>query len=334
MVYASLARIADLETVPFEIEKVGHEHWMTGDYVVATVVGETSELYRVEDCTGDTKPVAPGTIVVGALGERAATLEGVGTWRDVVDGKLHALTSAGLFGVFSSFPAWYLTPMCLEYDGHVLRHGEPVRMQDFAIQQAEGQFSVPTILIVGTSMSAGKTVTGKAVCKLLAEAGHRVIGIKLTGAGRYRDIIAFRKSGAHEIYDFVDAGLPSTKVREKRFRDAIRPLLRHIGTRQADFVVCEAGASPLEPYNGAAAIDELGDNVVCTLLAASDPYAVVGVIEAFGLTPDLVTGPATNTSAALDLVYKLSGLSGINVIDPDEEPAFRKFLLDKLAGVH
>ncbi|HSN51869.1 MAG TPA: hypothetical protein VLS87_05020, partial [Woeseiaceae bacterium] len=41
----------------------------------------------------------------------------------------------------------------------------------------------------------------------------------------------------------------------------------------------------------------------------------------------LVAGPATNTTAALDLVEKLTGLPGINIIDPDQLPVFRDFLV-------
>ncbi len=72
----------------------------------------------------------------------------------------------------------------------------------------------------------------------------------------------------------------------------------------------------MEPYNGAAAIEMLNDNIKCTVLCASDPYAVVGVEKAYGLKPDLVTGPATSTSAAIDLVRKLAGVDALNVIDP------------------
>jgi hypothetical protein len=179
-------------------------------------------------------------------------------------------------------------------------------------------------------MSAGKTTTGRRVCKELDRTGMYVIGAKLTGAGRYRDILSYLKNGASEIYDFVDVGLPSTVVPEQDFRDAIRPLLNHINDRKPDLLVVEAGASPLEPYNGEALFDELGDNIVCTILCASDPYAVVGVQNAFGITPDLVTGPATTTSAAVDLVRKLTGLRGINILDPEMKQPFREFLFDKL----
>jgi hypothetical protein len=182
-------------------------------------------------------------------------------------------------------------------------------------------------------MSAGKTTTGRRVCKELDRAGKYVIGAKLTGAGRYRDILSYLKNGASEIYDFVDVGLPSTIVPEQDYRRAIRPLLNHINDRKPDLLVAEAGASPLEPYNGEALFDELGDNIVCTILCASDPYAVVGVQKAFGVTPDLVTGPATTTSAAVDLVKKLTGLQGINILDPAMKQPFREFLMKKLGNL-
>ena len=133
-----------------------------------------------------------------------------------------------------------------------------------------------------------------------------------------------------EIYDFVDVGLPSTIGPEGEFRAALRQLLGHIEGRRPDFVIAEAGASPLEPYNGAAAMDELGANVICTILCASDPYAVVGVRDAFALDPDLVAGRAAQTSAAVELVRKLTGLRALNVIDRRTVPEFREFLAEKL----
>ena len=203
-------------------------------------------------------------------------------------------------------------------------------MSDFAIRSSHGSFNVPTILLVGTSMSAGKTTTGRLIVHELQGMGFKVIGAKLTGAGRYRDILSFRDAGADAVFDFVDAGLPSTVEPESVFREAIRPLLHHIDSLKPDFLVAEAGASPLEPYNGAAAIEELNHNVRCTVLCASDPYAVVGVEKAFGLVPDLVTGPATSTSAAIDLVKKLTGVPALNVMDPDCTVPLRETLRQTL----
>jgi hypothetical protein len=330
-IYGSLARIADFRDSNFRVRAVPRSGWATGDYVEVEVIGKPTSLYHVEDRDGHMVRVEPGDWVVGALGDRAATLEGVGSWRDVGDdGAMHALTSAGLLGRYTSVSQLIPGPLLCTYRGHLCRDAGRVRMADFAIRSDICRFSVPTILLVGTSMSAGKTTTGRRVCKELDRHGLFVIGAKLTGAGRYRDILSFKKAGAREIYDFVDVGLPSTVVPEQVFRAAIRPLLDRINARSPDFLVAEAGASPLEPYNGAAIVDELGDNVICTILCASDPYAVVGVQQAFGLRPDLVTGPATQTSAAIDLVWKLTGVRGINVIDPASKDAFRAFLDEQL----
>lgn len=334
-IYGSLARIADFHDSNFDVVALDRSEWATGDYVEGEVVGSWTPLYRIEDRGGLIVKVEAGDWVVGALGDRAATLEGVGSWADIGDeGTMHALTGAALMGYFTSVSTLLPDPLSLAYRGHLCREGRKVRMADFAVRSDTHGFSVPTVLLFGTSMSAGKTTAGRRVCKELDRAGLFVIGAKLTGAGRYRDILSFLKTGAREIYDFVDAGLPSTIVPEQAFRAAIRPLLTLINDRHPDFLVVEAGASPLEPYNGEALLDELGDNIVCAILCASDPYAVVGVQKAFGLTPDLVAGPATTTSAAVALVKKLTGLQGINVVDPAAKLPFREFLLNKLGIAH
>ncbi len=329
--YGSLARIADFGNSNFDLTKLPKSDWDTGDYVQGVVVGTPTPLYRIEDRAGHMVKVEPGDWVVGALGDRTATLEGVGSWRDVGDdGIMHALTAAGLMGLYTSLSQLLVEPLNLQYMGHLCRDGRKVCMADFAMRSDTHEFSIPTVLLVGTSMSAGKTTAGRRVCKELDRAGLYVVGAKLTGAGRYRDILSFLKTGATRIFDFVDVGLPSTAVPEQVYRAAIRPLLNHINDLGPDFLVAEAGASPLEPYNGAVIVDELGDNIVCTILCASDPYAVVGVEQAFGLKPDLVTGPATQTAAAVELVYKLTGLPGINIIDPAAKEPFRQFLKERL----
>lgn len=327
---ASLTRIADFDRNPYDFRPLDRSLWDSGDYVITEVTGERSDLYVVESCKGEMLPVKAGDQVIGALGHRAATLEGVGSFLDVRRGEMHALTGAGLLGRFTSYSILLPGPLALNYRGHVVRDGAKTTMKQFAMDLDVGEFTVPTILIIGTSMSAGKTVTGRRVCEILSRAGLDIVGAKLTGAGRYRDVVSFKRAGAANIYDFVDVGLPSTVVPEDEFRAAIRPLLSHIGSLQPDYMVAETGASPLEPYNVGPAMEELGDNIACILLAASDPYAVVGVEKAFGVKPDLVTGPAANTSAAVDLVRKLADLPAINAIDRDTIPAFSAFLEKKL----
>jgi hypothetical protein len=327
---ASIARITDLDRNPYDVRPLDQSVWHVGDYVQTEVTGTRSDLYAVETCSGEMIPVQAGDQVIGALGHRAATLEGVGSFEDVKRNEMHALTSAGLVGAFTSYSILLPKPLSLSYRGHIVRDGHKVTMRQFAIKDGEHHFNVPTILIIGTSMSAGKTVTGRRLCEVLSSAGLTVVGAKLTGAGRYRDIASFKRAGAAHVFDFVDVGLPSTVVPEQEFRTAIRPLLTRVDNLRPDYLVAETGASPLEPYNVEAAMQELGDNIVGIILAASDPYAVVGVEKAFGVKPDLVTGPAANTSAAVALVRKLADLPAINVIDRESLPELAAFLSNML----
>jgi hypothetical protein len=323
---SSLTRISDLDKAPYEIARIPKEHWATGDYVMGEITGPRNRQLQFELASGRMIQALRRDCVVGALGSRAATLEATGSWMDISGDSMHAMTSAGLFGKVTSLSTLISPTTELDYQGHIVRNGEKVCMSDFAVK-GSGRFAIPSVLLVGTSMSAGKTTTGRLVVHELERMGKRVIGAKLTGAGRYRDILSFRDAGAMAIFDFVDAGLPSTVVPEDEFRSVIRPLLHHIDSLEPDFLVVEAGASPLEPYNGTAAIEELGEqNICCKILCASDPYAVVGVEKAFGLRPDLVTGPATSTSAAVDLVRSLTGVEGLNVMDPDSLPQLRDVL--------
>jgi hypothetical protein len=140
-----------------------------------------------------------------------------------------------------------------------------------------------------------------AIC-LLKESGLKVIGAKLTGAGRYRDIHSMKDAGADLIFDFVDVGLPSTVGPAEEYRQALDRLLTMITEAGADVVVAEAGVSPLEPYNGATAIAEIESNVRCMVLCASDPYAVAEVISAFRKRPDLVAGATANSEAGITLI--------------------------------
>jgi len=326
----SIARITDLDRNPYDVRLLEQSLWESGDYVRTEVTGTRTVLYAIESCTGEMLPVQPGDQVIGALGHREATLEGVGSYLDVKRGNMHALTSAGLLGVFTSYSTLLPRPLSLHYRGHIVRDNHKITMQQFAIRGDKGSFAVPTILIIGTSMMAGKTVAGRRLCEVLSSAGLDIVGAKLTGAGRYRDIASFKRAGAAHVFDFVDAGLPSTVVPEQEFRVAIRPLLSHIDKLRPDYLIAETGASPLEPYNVGAAMQELGDNIACIILAASDPFAVVGVQKAFNVTPDLVIGPAANTSAAVALVRKLADLPALNVIDRDTLPEFTAFLGNKL----
>ena len=333
--FASITRASDLWSRPFEVLPLDRARWNNGDFVVGRVTGKRNRLYVCETRSGRMASVVRGDQLVGALGQRAATLEGVGDWRAIgPDLEMDSLTAAGLFGKATSVSPSLPDLMRLEYRGHVTRNGRALSMRHFIRHRAPVSFEMPVILLIGTSMSAGKTTAGQVIIRALKYRGRTVVGAKLTGAARYQDILSFRDAGADHVIDFVEAGLPSTVCSEQEFRAALDNLLGHIQATGAEFLVAEAGASPLEPYNGSVAMEVLRPHVRFAVLCASDPYAALGVQTAYGkhLRADLVSGPAANTRAAIELVKKLTGLPALNLLDRHSYPALTDMLEAALEG--
>lgn len=330
--FTSMTRIATLAEEGFGVQEVERSDWATGDYVAVEVTTRASGQH-VELTSGRQIEVAEGDRVLGALGHRYATLEATGSWQAVGrDGRMSLLTGAGLLGKCTSRSRLRPPPTEVVYRGHLVRDGRALAMRDFVEDVPPRDFDAPVVMLIGTSMSAGKTTAARVATRLLAQEGLRVLGSKVTGAGRYRDVLTMGDAGAETVYDFVDVGLPSSIVPEPNYREALDGLMSRWAAAEPDVAVVEVGASPLEPYNGSVAVERLRDHVAFTLLCASDPYAVVGLMSAYDATPDLVSGPASNTRAGVDLTRQLSGVRTIDVRDREALPELRGLLLEALEG--
>ncbi len=326
--FSSVTRISTLAEVEFALQPLPRRRWGLGDYVAGEVTTKRpGPLSNIELASGRMVQVLEGDLVVGAWGVRKATLEAVGDWRDVGrDRRMHSLTGAGLFGRCTSLSPLLPPLLQLKYRGHVQIRGVKARMQDFVEVRPRLRFTTPVVLLVGSSMSAGKTTSARIVTRLLKKQGLRVVAAKLTGAGRYRDILSIQDAGADAVFDFVDVGLPSTICDKEAFVPVARQLLSRLAETRADVAVIEVGASPLEGYNVSSAIEMIHSNICCTILCASDPYSVVGVMSAFNLRPDLAAGIAASTGAGIELIERLSGLRALNLVDEASWPELRRIL--------
>jgi hypothetical protein len=304
----SVTRIADLEDQAFDLVARPRADWRWGDYVVGEVL-EAGPGAHVEWPDGHLTNLVPGDQWLGALGSRCATLELVGDWRDVgSDLQMHSLSAAGVFGRCTSRATFTPAPVCLRYAGHVCRGGEPLRMGDYAARPRATGLDLPVVQVIGTSMECGKTTAAQAVIRRLTRRGLGVAGAKLTGVARCRDILGMRAAGATFVLDFVDVGLPSTLVPPEEFTDHVDRLLGLLADQPVDIAVVEAGASPMEPYNGAVAIERLRPHARLTLLAASDLYAVLGAVDHLGVRADAVVGRVASTSAGVAIVQQQTGV--------------------------
>lgn len=314
IVRASLGRIAKFGE--FEIRPLDRKDWKQADYAVAEVTDPPGPNSWVEVRSGRMIQVIQGDRILGAFGNRHATLELTGSWQSIgEDLHFNLLTGAGIFGQVTSISAYAAHPIKLKYVGHVFKDGHTCNMRDYAVQDTSKVFAHPVLLIVGSSMSAGKTNSARILIRRLKKMKKRVLAAKLTGAGRYRDVLTMKDSGADVIYDFTDAGLPSTVCSKAEYTEAMHRLMSNMAEEDVDIAVIEAGASPLEPYNGETAIELLRPHIKFTILCASDPYAAYGFIKVGEIQPDLITGITCNTAAGQELVEKLTGVTPIRLND-------------------
>ncbi len=329
-VLTSVTRIASFEGAGISL--LPRSQWATGDYVVGEVPDTLDTPFDVELATGRMADVVAGDVLVGAFGRRSATLEAVGDWTEIgSDLRMHALTRAGVLGRATSVtPAARAHLVPLTYRGHVTVGGAKVTMASFVEPVERRPLTAPVVLVIGTSMSAGKTTSVIVLIRRLREMGLRVAATKVTGVARYREILGMSDAGASPTVDFVDAGLPSTLVSPKEYRVALEHMLSRLAAGEPDVVVVECGSSPLEAYNVDVASAALAPNVRCTVLCASDPYAVVGVATAYDVVPDLVAGKATSTDAGIALCERLSGVLSMNLIEPATHRVLDTLLAEKL----
>jgi molybdopterin-guanine dinucleotide biosynthesis protein len=184
----------------------------SGDVVVARVVAIGAHACA-EDRYGRRMRLYPGDLLVGAYGNRYATDFYEGYVPELGESVVHLLTAGGLVGRVASAHDAHLTPTELEIVGCLAgRDGSVASLEDFArsFEAFEMDVRVPTTLVVGTSMNAGKTTTAAAIIRGLSQAGIRVGAGKVTGSGSGKDRWAYADAGAHAIVDFLDFGMPST----------------------------------------------------------------------------------------------------------------------------
>jgi hypothetical protein len=331
--FGSLTRIADLPEWPFPYERIHRSEWAAGDYVVAEVIPHGFEDGGFELSTGRAVHPMGGDLLIGAFARRFATLEATGSFEEIGDdGVMNCLTEGGCFGKATSVSRFCEPMMPVRYCGHVLLDGKKVNMRDFVPEPPDVEFAIPVVLLVGTSMSAGKTFAGRVAVRQLKELGHTVVAAKLTGAGRWHDTLTMGEAGADFTFDFVDAGLPTTVCPADEYREAMGGLLKRIAATGASVAVIEAGASPLEPYNGGTLVEMIDEHIAFTILAASDPYAVVGIQQGWRRDFDLVTGPTANTKAGVQLVHELTHLPALDILDYATHGSVRQRLQDAIGA--
>lgn len=130
-----------------------------------------------------------------------------------------------------------ITPIGLIGDAN----GNPVNLADWALPAKSNPSAKPhTLAVLGTSMNAGKTTSAAYLIRGLVRAGLKVGAAKITGTGSPNDVGFMLDAGAYPVFDFTDAGHPSTyHLANEQIETILATLTGHLAAAHVDVIVLE-----------------------------------------------------------------------------------------------
>ena len=262
---------------------------------------------HIELVSGRRAALAVGDELIVAFGNRYATDQ----FEAVVPptlGECHLVAGGGIAAMVVSRHVNMKLPTDIRALG-ILRdaNGAALNLSRWGWPGVATPTNAPTqphmILVVGTSMNAGKTTLCANVIRTLRECGLRASALKLTGTGSGGDLWKYQDSGALEAMDFGDVGLASTAGMDIRVLDAAIGRLCAAVSSQADVIVAELADGILQRETSQLLqASSLRARAGSILFAASDPLgAVAGIqlLSSWGLDVSAVGGMMTASPLAV-----------------------------------
>ncbi|MCG8435297.1 MAG: hypothetical protein MJA83_14830 [Gammaproteobacteria bacterium] len=305
-----------------------------GAVIAGRVLNDKSAYNRLEDVYGRMNVLHSGDVIIGALGHRNALhgYEGVLPESVKPGQSLQILNLGGIIGDCVSHNPDVGPPFEVEVLGQVLvypdfqsRKGRPANINMTAKHGEVKLPRCPVVFVAGTCMNAGKTAAACTLIKHFRQAGLKVAGVKLTGISLLRDILSMRDYGAAAVMDFTDAGIVCT--RPETAAQVAKKVLSQVSNTGPDVIVAETGDGVMGEY-GVQAI--LGDPDLqkrgrAFVFCANDPVGVAGGVnylqDAFQITVDVVTGPATDNHVGVRFVENEIGVPACNARNNPEKLA-------------
>jgi hypothetical protein len=288
-----------------------------GDLVVSavTAIGVHDHL---ENPFGRRARLYVGDLVVGAYGNRYAT--------DFFEGYLpsgtavHLLTAGGLIGTVASAHTSRGAPTELEVVGALVdRGGAPLSLDTFARRRPDPAGPcLGTVMVLGSSMNAGKTTTAASIIRGLTRSGLKVGAAKVTGSGSGKDHWSYVDAGAHSVIDFIDFGMSSTfGYPVERLITAMRDMRGALVADGAQIVVMEIADGVLQEETRALAeqLPGFADQVVLAVGDGLGAVAGVELLARLGVGVRVISGLVTASPLAS---RETAAATGLPVRSPGE----------------
>lgn len=289
-----------------------------GDFVVASVE-KLGEHEYLENPYGRRVRMYPGDLVIGAYGNRYAT----DFYEGYIPGpgdEVHLLTAGGLIGTVASAHTSKGEPTVLEVLGPLTdAGGNSMSTDDVALAPApEARPELGTIVVLGSSMNAGKTTATSSIVRGLTRSGLRAGAGKVTGSGSGKDHWAYLDAGAATIADFLDFGMASSfGYPVERLIATMSAIRNQLVADGADAVVLEVADGVLQDETRAlaATLPGFADAVVLAVGDALGAIAGIKVLSELGVPVRAVSGLVTASPLA---TREAAAATGLPVLTPAE----------------
>lgn len=283
-------------------------------------IGQHSSL---ENREGRIHAIREGSKAVFVLGNRYAPDYYEGTVPEELPQELDLLARSGIVGVAHCKNSNIKDPSKVKVLGYVCdRDGSVLNTRDFSLIRPKRDTKKPhrakMILVVGTSMNSGKSMTAAAACWALNAMGHVVRGSKVTGTASLKDILHMEDAGARPVADFTYLGHPSTYLLPE---DELLQVFDYLDLKYANdpknYWVVEIADGILQRETAMLlAAETVRSRIHRLVFCAGDAFGAIGGLrvlhDRFGLTPDAISGVCSSSPLS---VRELRGFTDVPVFN-------------------
>jgi hypothetical protein len=283
----------------------------------------------LENKQGRIHTINDGSRAVFVLGNRYAPDAYEGVVPQELPQELDMLARSGVIGQVIRKNANIKDPTRVEILGYLRgEEGQVLNTRAFpAIKDPRIRTKSPRrarmILVVGTSMNSGKSVTAASICWAISTMGHKVRGAKITGTASLKDILRMEDAGASPVADFTYFGHPSTYLLElEQLLEIFDKLDLKYANNPNNYWVVEFADGILQRETGMLlACERVKKRIHRLIFAAHDALGAVAGVDVlrqrFGLMPDAISGLCSASPLAIQELSEFTDIPVVSNIQRD-----------------
>jgi len=276
-----------------------------GDLIYGKVVshGQHEEL---ENKNGRIHRIGVGNRAVFVMGNRYAPDYYEALIPEQTETTLDLIARSGIVGKVRFTNEAIKEPTRIKLLGYIVdEDGQVINTRQFPlIEPTMTDFKYPRskmIVVVGSSMNAGKSHTAAAICWALSNSGKDVRASKITGTASLKDILLFEDHGAEVVNDFSYFGHPSTyMLDEVELSEIAQKIDLKYCNNPKKYWVVEIADGVLQRETAMLLNNAwFRSRIHKLVLAGRDALSVVGSLsilkDKYNLVPDAISGVCTSS---------------------------------------